>query len=253
MQTRLKSLIKKVFGVNFYQALVRMKNAVAPVRFWFREPRLREIGLQCRTDKVDFNHAFQGRTYLDIYEEYFKALRRNKVSVLEIGVKGGASLRTWKAYFPHADIFGLDIDPECKRHEEDRIHIEIGSQDDVPFLERCFGGDRKFDVIIDDGSHVNRHIITSFETLFYKRLNPGGIYILEDLRTSYQALQTNHDVLGTWAGMKYNDPTQNYDNDREEMNRFFFDKIRELDYARGDILSLHFWSMVCILIKCSKM
>jgi hypothetical protein len=41
-----------------------------------------------------------------------------------------------------------------------------------------------FDIVIDDGSHVNEHIITSFQTLFPLLAN-NGIYVIEYLKTSY--------------------------------------------------------------------
>ncbi len=40
------------------------------------------------------------------------------------------------------------------------------------------------DIVLDDGSHVGSHQRTSFETLF-PLLNEGGIYLIEDLHTSY--------------------------------------------------------------------
>lgn len=40
------------------------------------------------------------------------------------------------------------------------------------------------DIIIDDGSHMNAHVITAFELLF-PLLREGGIYAVEDLQTSY--------------------------------------------------------------------
>jgi len=41
-----------------------------------------------------------------------------------------------------------------------------------------------FDVVIDDGSHVNEHVRTSFRTLF-PYLRDGGVYAIEDLWTAY--------------------------------------------------------------------
>ena len=40
------------------------------------------------------------------------------------------------------------------------------------------------DIIIDDGSHLNEHIIETFKILFPK-LKDGGIYVVEDIQTSY--------------------------------------------------------------------
>lgn len=46
--------------------------------------------------------------------------------------------------------------------------------------EECGG----FDIIIDDGSHCNNHVIATFKILF-PLLKLGGIYAIEDLQTSY--------------------------------------------------------------------
>ena len=46
-------------------------------------------------------------------------------------------------------------------------------------------GHEKFDVIIDDGSHVPWHQIFTLEFLFDELLSEGGVYIIEDVETSY--------------------------------------------------------------------
>ncbi len=213
------------------------------------DPTLAEIGRIHRTDKVDQNHTFNGLSYLDIYEKYLHEFRDKYVSILEIGVRNAESLRTWKSYFKNGKVFGIDIDPSCKSLEEKRIKIEIGSQDDINFLQRCFEGEAEFDIIIDDGSHVNSMTIASFEYLFNNRLKSGGIYIIEDLACSYLKLETDHNVSEKWPGMKFNASFGALDNDRKEMEDFFLEKIKRLDHLQGNILCLHFWSMVCVIIK----
>jgi hypothetical protein len=44
--------------------------------------------------------------------------------------------------------------------------------------------DPKFDIIIDDGSHMMDHQIVTLNRLF-RHLNDGGIYVIEDVCTSY--------------------------------------------------------------------
>jgi len=214
-----------------------------------KQPSLTEIGSRFKTDKCDDNHTFNNISYLDIYEKYFSQIRNNPIKLLEIGINAGASLRTWKEYFKYGEVFGIDIDPNCKNHKENRINIKIGNQDDVNFLSNCFREVDEFDIIIDDGSHINKHMITSFDYLFNNRLKSKGIYIIEDLSCSYKNLQTEYDILNIWPGMKYNDPDENYDNKREDMNNFFFEKIKKLDFCQGNILSIHFWSMICLITK----
>jgi hypothetical protein len=40
------------------------------------------------------------------------------------------------------------------------------------------------DVIIDDGSHINEHVLTSFNILF-PILAANGLYVIEDTQSSY--------------------------------------------------------------------
>jgi 23S rRNA U2552 (ribose-2'-O)-methylase RlmE/FtsJ len=254
MKRAIAKAVKGILGERLYSKLLKLRNKGLLISLKkgldLGSPlTLPEIGRYHQTDKYNESHSFAGMSYLHIYERYLNELRDEDISVLEIGVRDGASLRMWKTYFRNAHIYGIDIDPRCKSSEEERIHVEIGSQDNAKFLDNCFGGDKKFDVIIDDGSHINSLTIASFNNLFEKRLKPGGYYIIEDLQCSYMKLQEEHNVLDNWPGMKYNDPGQSFDNNRADMDSFFSQHIKELDYAKGDILFIHFWAMTCVMQK----
>jgi len=245
----MKRQLKRIFQrANFKRSIWKRKGKDIFLSM-IRESKLSDLGKIYGTDKVDQNHTFNNLSYLDVYEKYFLEYRDKNISILEIGVRSGDSLRTWKSYFKHGEIYGIDIDPNSQQFEEKRVRIEIGSQDDIRFLKTCFGEKTKFDIIIDDGSHVNRLTIKSFEYLFNNRLKSGGIYIIEDLRASYRKLQTDLNVVENWPGMKYNYSSINFDNVREEMNDFLLEKIKKLDHQQGNIMSIHFWSMVCVIIK----
>ena len=142
------------------------------------------------TDKSSDNH-----NYCVKYEKYLPFNRYDKLNILEIGVLDGKSLLTWKDYYYRSNILGIDINPDCKKYEEDRIFIEIGSQDDDKFLNKISNEYGPFDFILDDGSHLNEHVIYSFETLF-QYVKSGGMYIVEDVATSYFP----------WYGGGLNDP-----------------------------------------------
>lgn len=129
-------------------------------------------------------------SYTPHYEKHFDRFKRKKVKILEIGVGGneskilgGASLRMWKSYFRKGYIYGMDIYDKSALQEK-RIKIYQGDQSDEVFLKKVGGEAGPFDIIVDDGSHFNEHIIISFITLF-PYLNNGGIYVIEDLQTSY--------------------------------------------------------------------
>ena len=105
--------------------------------------------------------------------------------ILEIGVQHGGSLQMWRNYFgENAIIFGIDIDPRCKGFEENGCQIRIGSQADPEFLNRVVNEMGGVDIVVDDGSHITSHQLASFKALFGK-VNNGGLYIVEDLHTSY--------------------------------------------------------------------
>jgi len=123
--------------------------------------------------------------YFDIYEQYFSKYRDKEVVVLEIGVYHGGSLQMWKNYFgPKAKIIGVDINPECKKFEEEGIEIFIGSQANREFLQELKTKIPLVDILMDDGGHGMQQQITSFEEL-YPHVKKDGIYLCEDLHTSY--------------------------------------------------------------------
>jgi hypothetical protein len=128
--------------------------------------------------------------YTRYYHKHFSHLRDNEINVLEIGIggyddpiKGGESLRMWQDYFPNARIYGIDI-ADKSAHDSDRIKTFQGSQIDFSYLDKVIDYIGRVDIIIDDGSHVNSHIIDSFKHLF-PRPDREGIYVVEDLQTSY--------------------------------------------------------------------
>lgn len=120
--------------------------------------------------------------FLKIYEDYFKNLKNKKINILEIGVHEGKSLMIWKEYFPKANIIGIDL--KSYNFNINRIFTFQGDQTDINFLLGVSRKFKKFDIIIDDGSHVCSHIIKTFATLF-DFLREDGLYICEDLQTSY--------------------------------------------------------------------
>jgi hypothetical protein len=91
----------------------------------------------------------------------------------------------WKRYFgPHAQIVGIDIREECSEFEEDQISIRIGDQSDANFLAKVLEEFGEVDIVLDDGSHVMRHVVASFSFL-YNKISPDGVYMVEDLHTAY--------------------------------------------------------------------
>ena len=91
---------------------------------------LTELANHHGTDKgtIGPSRSWGAWNYTDIYEGYFQHHRSVPISILEIGLgvkgdrwaamivhgrnaEGGASLKLWHDYFPHAKLYGIDLNP----------------------------------------------------------------------------------------------------------------------------------------------
>lgn len=89
---------------------------------------LDNLGQKYGTDKHSSYH-----NYLNKYDFFLSNLKDKEMNVLELGVFKGASIAMWEEYFPHATIYGVDIDEECKIYEGGRKRILI---EDLFYEER---------------------------------------------------------------------------------------------------------------------
>lgn len=129
------------------------------------------------TDKNTYFHNYS-RQYNSLFSEF----RDKPIKYLEIGVLNGGSVKAIRETFKNATcILGLDINNKCKKFEDikNNIFIEIGDATDTNFINSITQKYGSFDIILDDGSHINRDVIKSFELLF-PLLNDNGLYIVED-------------------------------------------------------------------------
>jgi len=130
-------------------------------------------------------------TYIqDFYEKEFTKYQDKPISLLEVGVLNGESLKLWHDYFKNQNhIVGIDIfirtDFQKTMDNLDGFNVKIHQVD-------SFEGDGKdreefkktysdgFDIIIDDGLHKDYAQIKTFNN-FSTMIKPGGVYIIEDL------------------------------------------------------------------------
>jgi len=164
--------------------------------------------------KLYYTDKWGAHQYTPHYEAHFSPIRKKKLNILEIGIggyedpeMGGGSLRTWRTYFPNSKIYGIDI-YDKSAHDEKRIKTFKGSQVDEEFLSDVVNYIGDIDVIIDDGSHLNEHVIKTFIYLF-PHLKDNGIYVIEDVQTSYwqhmggssTSLNTNETMMGFFKNL----------------------------------------------------
>tara|TARA_Y100001970_G_scaffold200245_1_gene243525 strand:+ start:10564 stop:11370 length:807 start_codon:yes stop_codon:yes gene_type:complete len=137
------------------------------------------------------NFSTKYSKYFKIYEELFTSYKDRPITFVEIGVYNGGSLEIWKKFFnKESRIIGIDINPECKKLEEQGFEIFIGDQSKANFWEDFFKKVGKVDIILDDGGHKNdQQIITLVNCI--KNINNGGLLAVEDTHTSYLKEFTN--------------------------------------------------------------
>jgi hypothetical protein len=140
------------------------------------DPSLEDLADAFGSDKGTLG---AGHGYTGVYTRLIgnlKALRaRDALSVCEIGVACGASLKMWSHYLPKAEIVGIDIREDCAGLCRDwaNIQIQIGDPRQLEFAPN------RFDIIVDDASHISEDICENFDHCF-SWLRPGGYYVVED-------------------------------------------------------------------------
>lgn len=136
---------------------------------------LNEIGVECKTDKSTITHC-----YLDNYERHLSKWRDQEITILEIGVAGGASIKMWREYFTKAKVYGIDNNPDCAGDG-----IFIGDHNDTNFMANTLAEIGFCDLVIDDGSHVGHDMKHLFKRIFTTMVKSGGLYIVEDTHCLY--------------------------------------------------------------------
>jgi hypothetical protein len=123
--------------------------------------------------------------YFDVYHRHFERFRNQPVVVVEFGVSQGGSLEMWRNYFgDQATIYGIDIDERCAALDGPGTHVLIGDQEDREFLRSVGERTGPIDVLIEDGGHTMGQQLATFAEM-YPLVKEGGVFLIEDLHTSY--------------------------------------------------------------------
>lgn len=168
-----------------------------------------EIAYKYGTDKCpQLKH-----TYTPYYHKIWDKKRLNIKKVVELGIgyykgiekiktkydkglnryyQAGASLYTWRDFFPNAQIIGIDIRQETM-FKDDRIKTfvcDAQKKEELVKLINKIGND--IDIFIDDGSHkTNDQILTC--KIIMPLLKNHVTYIIEDVTWSRKVIEKIND------------------------------------------------------------
>jgi hypothetical protein len=213
-----------------------------------------QLALSAGTDKSSSYHH-----YTQIYSQYFADLKQKPITFLEIGIFRGASVKFWEQYFPNADLHFIDCTSEYLQYQSQRSKYHFMDQTNRKALQdlgKSVGG---FDIILDDGGHTMQQQIISFQSLF-PYVKSGGMYIIEDLHTSYWSSYGGH---GSIENPKSGQDTAidfcknlvddlNFRGARSgcaDPNKFPEHLQSSLTEYQAHIYSIHFYDSVCIIKK----
>ena len=237
-----ESVIEVVTDDSIYNKIIYNKNKIESD--YDTNNLMLQYGQLSNTDKVTHHE------YHKYYEPVLKPFYNSQGSIVEIGLGTGVSLPMWQNLFKHAHIYG--VDKEYENSGNDRYTIYKGDQSNVNDLNNIKKSltDKNVFFINDDGSHIPEHQLLTFNTLF-PILVEGGIYIIEDIETSYWTKGECYNYK-TRYGYKHQDSIVEIFKDATDiMNREFIvnkaklsNKLLHYDYIESVTFARN-----CIIIK----
>lgn len=120
--------------------------------------------------------------YILPYSLMLAGYKDKPITMCELGVAGGQSMKMWDAYFTHPDtkIYGLDCDlaqlPSGFSLSSRCTLIDASTS----HMDKTILNDLKFDFVLDDASHDGNLQKIAFE-FFQPKMNDNGLIIIEDI------------------------------------------------------------------------
>ncbi len=148
---------------------------------------LEDYNLNITTNPEYGTDKGEPKSFVDgFYQEKFEPLRNKKLTLVEIGVRSGASLKLWKEFFSKkATIIGIDNFTDFNEHKTP--YDENWLSDGVRFIdadgyiqETVDEIEGNIDILIDDGPHTPQSHQKLLE-LYLPKMNKDGYIIIEDI------------------------------------------------------------------------
>lgn len=150
----------------------------------------------------DVGHGDKGGThsYIPEYERLLAPYRKG-CTFMEIGLAHGLSLAMWREYMPEAILIGVDVAIvfDADPHRKTGTWVVEGDATTAHPLD-CLPDNTRFDVVIDDGSHITSDQVKTFN-LLKPKMAAGGIYVIEDIlnleaaRPELEKLHPNCEII----------------------------------------------------------
>jgi len=154
------------------------------------------------SDLADAGQLDQGTNrhgYTQLYQMLMLPYRTQAIQLVLLGLDGGASvddpdawarkatttLEMWRDYFPKADITAIDRAVKLPKKMKGVRYVQCDFEEPDK-IAACVP--KAPVIVIDDATHASHHQQNALRGLFPK-LDEGGLYIVEDLRTQPASLE----------------------------------------------------------------
>ena len=146
-----------------------------------------EISKNYKTDKSPYNLKHR-HSYTGIYHFLFHKIKNNNLNIAEIGCYKNEGMKMFREYFKNSNLYGYDIgqkyiDSAKKDDLKNTFYFLMDVNNDKSIQDGLSKCPEKFDIIIDDSSHIFDHQIKIIKnSLFF--LKDGAYLIIEDIFNS---------------------------------------------------------------------
>lgn len=217
------------------------------------------MGLDLLAIKHGNDKSSRHHNYCEKYERHIPFVPGyGEWKMLVIGVggyhhpdRGGSDLLMFNEYFHgsvHINAIDIHPKPGLTWPKGSNIKTHVCDQSIPDQLRALIDEIGPQDVIIDDGSHINEDVILTFSLLF-RHLNPGGVYFIEDIETSWwEAPGADGTVFGgTFNSSDYQASTS-VNMGRWLVNEVNHKRIHQFKRTHA-IESIHFYDNMIVIHK----
>ena len=177
--------------------------------------------------------------YAKIYEKYLKDNKDKISSVIELGSFYGNASAAFFFYFKNAQIYSADINPDMYLYRSKRLknfYTDTSSKSSIK--KNILSKNIKFDLIIEDASHMLKDQIISLFTLF-KTLKAGGLFIVEeiDFPEKREDMRINQDFPDLKTILKKVIKKEKFNSKyiNEDEKLFFLNNVESIEFYNGNI------------------
>jgi hypothetical protein len=203
----LQHINHEIFYTHFQKHYYSKKNIVKPINHENRfkkitldttyfNTELCEIGKKYNSDKSPHNPDKFRHAYTGIYHFLFYKIKNEKINVAEIGINKNDGMKMYRDYFKNANLYGFELKSELINSaiKDNLYNTKYFSMDvDSPssIKEALTKSEVKFDIIIDDSSHMFDHQINIIKNSI-SYLKKDGYLIIEDIFNNKKIFDEQH-------------------------------------------------------------